>query len=117
MFDYSTLYDQDARLGDMIVHNILSRIEGDPHQIKPYNDMLTILQAGMGETIPTPYGEDEQGGRESSSVVPMSPDRSAAYHAFNKSFRVLIANTARELQRLGKYQSVAALNTAYWRSM
>ena len=117
MFDYPVLYDLDARLGDVIVHNILSRIEGDPHQIKPYNDMLTILQAGMGETIPTPYGEEEQSGRESSSVVPISPDRSAAYHAFNKSFRVLIANTARELQRLGKYQDVAALNTAYWHSM
>lgn len=116
MFDYSTLYDLDAQLGDVVVHNILSRIEGDAYRVKPYNDMLTILQSGMGGTIPTPYSE-EVGSDKAASVVSTSPDQARAYHDFNKAFRVLIANTARELQRLGKYQDVSALNTAYWHSM
>lgn len=113
MYDFRKLYELDSQLSDIVVHNVLSHIESKPEDVRAHNDMVTVLQAGMGDTIPCERTDDDK----NEVPCPTDCDRTATYHQFNKAYRDLIAHSAKKLAAQGKFDLVGRLNTVYWHSM
>ena len=128
---------------DETLHRILHYIEYHPGDIASYNDMLTVIQPKMGESIPMARGEDgavfmdqrrpksylggHEGwlhGREEREEADRElEDRRReiagwyAYHDFNKQFRNLIVAETLKAQEARDFTAVKRFNTMYRRSL
>lgn len=129
---------------DAVLHKILGYIEHHPSDVKAYDDVLTVIQPQMGESIPMRRGEDGatflDDRRPKASYVGghqgwlhglqerEEADREVearrreiagwyAYHEFNKQFRNLIVAETMRAAEAREFSAVKRLNVTYRRSL
>lgn len=117
---------------DAVVQKVLRYIEAHPDDAGAYDDVLTVIQPKMGESVPMIRGTDgavflderrDAAGwmqREKKAERALRQQEIAGWyewHAFNRVFRGMIVTASRRLAAAGKFGVLDRMNTAYWRSL